>query len=47
MVEGETIEVDPISWTGLRVSQARVWVLLAMIAVLVPENFSFPSIPPA
>ena len=39
-------EVDPTSWTGLRVGQARAWVLLAMIPVLVPVNFSFPSIPP-
>ena len=39
-------EVDPTSWTGLRVSQARVRVLLATIPVLVPVNFSFPSIPP-
>ena len=38
-------EVDPISWTGLRVSQARVRVLLAMIPVLVPLNFSLPWIP--
>ena len=39
--------MDSTSWTGLRVSQARVRVLLAMIPVLVPVNFSFPSIPPS
>ena len=39
-------EVDPISWTGLRVTQARVRMLLAMIPLLVRANFSCPSIPP-
>ena len=39
-------EVDPISWTGLRVSQSRVRVFLAMIPALVPVDFSLPSIPP-
>ena len=45
VIRGSGSEVDPISWTGLRASQARVRVLLAMIPVLVPLNFSLPLIP--
>ena len=39
-------EMDPVSWTGLRLSQARVQLLIPIIAAPGPANFFFPSTPP-
>ena len=38
--------MDPVSWTGLRLSQARVQLLMPIIAAPGPANFFFPSTPP-